>query len=183
MDQAAHIFVFTACGRVGGEWMLRLLNATGQVNIVRWSPLRPLPGAVDLRPHPFTGRGGFKCEYVDSLATLEQFFELYPQARFVFMKREPVSQWRSVKKMGLHPYSDDVKAFADERDRLLTIYKAFGGILVDNSQLGDWEFIINLFEKLELSCPNVQRFNDKKIWSLGPAEPATKEELKVLRRG
>ncbi len=109
--------------------------------------LKPLHGGL---------RFGFKDIEADSVDDLESLLELFPKSKFVFLFRDPVSQFQSVQAQDYWDYSKSVDSFIENYASLSDLYIEFAkknktGIFVENTNLHDRNKVQSLLEKLSIS--------------------------------
>ncbi len=94
-------------------------------------------------------RIGFKEIRVRDERTLHGLRALFPNARFVFLFRDPSTQWPSVKRMHW-PETQALDQFLTMYERMAGIYLEFGGLFLENSSLYDRAHVRALVDELKL---------------------------------
>jgi hypothetical protein len=113
-----------------------------------------------LAPPTETGvvRSGYKAIRIRSINTLRYMHRLFPQATFLFLFREPVAQWNSIKGR-MHWWSDEIEptaeAFIAAYVRIAALYATFAreceaAIFLDHEQLSDADRLGALFAQCGL---------------------------------
>tara|TARA_Y100000588_G_scaffold395177_1_gene520864 strand:+ start:10809 stop:11330 length:522 start_codon:yes stop_codon:yes gene_type:complete len=109
--------------------------------------LKPLHGGL---------RFGFKDIEVGSEDTLESLLQLFPKSKFVFLFREPGSQFQSVQAQAYWDYSKSIVSFIEKYVSLSDLYIQFHkknrtGIFLENTSLHDPKKVDLLLRKLSIS--------------------------------
>lgn len=109
--------------------------------------LKPLHGGL---------RFGFKDIEVGSEETLESLLELFPKSKFVFLFREPGSQFQSVQAQDYWDYSKSIVSFIEKYVSLADLYIRFHkknrtGIFLENTSLHDPKKVDFLLRSLSIS--------------------------------
>jgi hypothetical protein len=124
-------------------------------------------------------RIGFKEITVRGIATLQALRELFPQAQFVFLFRDPEPQWPSVRSMGWST-TKTLDAFLEEYRRLAEIYMNFGGIFLETTSLYDRARVRRLFETLGLSSFDEKLIGDG-VFAMKGKTPLTEHEALQIK--
>ena len=109
--------------------------------------LKPLHGGL---------RFGFKDIEASSIDDLEALRKLFPRSRFVFIFRDPVSQYQSVQAQKFWHYSKSVDSFVSGYVALSDLYIRFAqtsktGVFFENEALYDHEKVQVLLKVLSIS--------------------------------
>ena len=101
-------------------------------------------------------RFGFQDIEVGSEETLESLLQLFPKSKFVFLFREPGSQFQSVQAQDYWDYSKSIVSFIEKYVSLANLYIQFHkknktGIFLENTSLRDPKKVDLLLRKLSVS--------------------------------
>jgi hypothetical protein len=131
-----------------------------------------------LAPAIDVDRFGFKEITVRGPETLGTLQRMFPCAQFIFLFRDPYTQWPSVKKMGW-PHVKTLELFLAEYERLANIYMEFGGTFVETASLHDIGRVRDLTRKLDLSRFDEGLIGDG-VFAMRDKAPLTDEETAAI---
>lgn len=101
-------------------------------------------------------RFGFKEIRILSINTLKGLKELFPNSYILFLFRDPLKQWPSVKRSLARLYSYSLDGFLKEYKRISDIFLKFGGnnnnnFFIENTYLNNIEKVVKLLRFLKIS--------------------------------
>jgi hypothetical protein len=124
-------------------------------------------------------RFGFKEIRVRSATTLQTLRDLFPRSQFLFVFRNPLSQWPSVRKMSWEQ-TRTLNAFLAEYQRLAAIYLDFGGIFVESASLYDKSCVRKLLDKTEFTSFDESLVGDG-VYAMKNKQPLTDDETNQIK--
>ena len=131
-------------------------------------------------PHPDTGRGGSKQLTVRGVDTLHQLRAVFPRALYVFAYRDPVKQWRSLRRFARHHVgTDTAENFAREYVRLAAIYGQVDGYWVRQDRVS--ESTSELCSWLGLPTPAAEA-TARRYFPTPDRPPVSVDDRKTLER-
>jgi glycosyltransferase involved in cell wall biosynthesis len=137
--------------------------------------------------HPDSGRFGFKEISVTDLQVLLDLSSHYHNAYMIFLFRNPIEQWQSIRSFGSEkywPYANDLGAFTKEYQRLSEIYmqlhklRPARTVFFENTQLREREQVKSLFEYLRLSRCDFNLLGDD-VGTSNP-DPASEDTISTI---
>lgn len=120
-------------------------------------------------------RFGFKELKIRSDETLKTLRSLFPNAEFIFLFRDPATQWPSVKNMKWKRV-DTLDKFLQQNAWLAELYEAHGGMFIENTSLRDKEKVRKFVKWLGLSEIDESLIGDG-VFAMKNKDPLTEEEV------
>lgn len=123
-------------------------------------------------------RIGFKELKVRSSTTLSTLRMLFPKAEFLFLFRDPATQWPSVKKMNWKRV-DTLDKFLQQNAWLAGLYEEHGGMFIESTSLRDKDKMRRLAKWLDLGEIDESLIGDG-VFAMKDKKPLTEEEASKI---
>ncbi len=153
-------------------------------------PLNPLIAQAEalfgeaIKPLQGFKRTGYKEIRIRRESTLHTLIEMFPNSMIVFLFRDPLKQWVSVRDTGWFAASKDINKFIEEYNKRATIYMNIAQklpqncIFIENTQLSDPVQVEALLRQLDISKYDKSLL--EKVVSSVRKLPLTDHEKKLL---
>ena len=131
-------------------------------------------------------RFGFKDIGGSGIKQFEGLVELYPGSRFIFLYRNPILQWNSVKTSGFFPYSNDVhhfiKMYCRNTGHYLDFFNEYTNrcILVENTSLMEEPELNKILDFIHITKIDRDLLN-KKVSSYS-SKAMTENEEEIVKK-
>lgn len=133
-----------------------------------------------LQPAIPVQRLGFKEIRVRSLRTLDGLRQMFPNCQFVYLFRDPATQWPSVQTMVQWQESESIELFADQVEAMARLYMQREGIFIEDRDLRCVNKLDRLTQYLGLTNYD-KRLVDDGVTAAKDKPPVSQEELSILQ--
>lgn len=136
-----------------------------------------------IRPLGNISRVGYKEIMLESINTLTTLKRIFPQCKLLFIYRNPVDQWNSIKYKGWWNYSSSVDEFLSQYQAISDILLSFmmehsNWHCIENSQLYDAYTVQSLLAKLNISTFDKSLISDNVNKTM--EQVVTDQEIEII---